>query len=208
VLRGQVADAAAIARGAGALPFLLTRELDAMRAGLRHHGRGLRRAGIVAAAGARRLRAEGLGVQVPEVADWFLNRWPDVRSSEALETFATEYDCQGLELDLVGLAWGGDLLAGAEGWQPRRFSGNRWLMVRSAEERRFIINTYRVLMTRARYETILWVPRGSRRDDAFHDATRDAIEMDAIADYLLACGARPLQAPPPLPARAEPATLL
>jgi hypothetical protein len=208
VLRGQVADAAAIARGAGALPFLLTRKLDAMRAGLRHHGRGLRRAGIVAAAGARRLRAEGLGVQVPEVADWFLNRWPDVRSSEALETFATEYDCQGLELDLVGLAWGGDLLAGAEGWQPRRFSGNRWLMVRSAEERRFIINTYRVLMTRARYETILWVPRGSRRDDAFHDATRDASEMDAIAGYLLACGARPLQAPPPLPARAEPATLL
>jgi len=210
VLRARVAEAAAIARGAGALPFLLTRDLDAMRAGLRRHGRGLRRAGIVAAAGARRLRAEGLGVQVPEVADWFLNRWPDVRSSEALETFATEYDCQGLELDLVGLAWGGDLLAGADGWTPRRFAGDRWFIVRGAEERRFIINTYRVLMTRARYETILWVPRGSPRGDVFHDATRDAVEMDAIAAFLLACGARPLDAAhdAPTPTRAPAPTLL
>jgi hypothetical protein len=208
VLRGQVAEAAAIARATDALPFLLTRDLEAMRTGLRRHGRGLRRAGIVAAAGARRLRAEGLGVQVPEVADWFLNRWPDIRSSEALETFATEYDCQGLELDLVGLAWGGDLSVGADGWQPRRFAGDRWFIVRSPEERRFIVNTYRVLMTRARYETILWVPRGSSRDAAFHDATRDAAAMDAIAEFLLDCGARPLEAMAPPPARAEAPTLL
>jgi hypothetical protein len=209
LLRGPVAEAAAIARGAGELPFLLTRDLAALRAGLRRHGRGLRRAGIVAAAGARRLRAEGLGVQVPEVADWFLNRWPDIRSSEALETFATEYDCQGLELDLVGLAWGGDLLPGQEGWRPRRFAGDRWFTVRQAEERRFIVNTYRVLLTRARYETIIWVPRGSRRDEPFHDPTRDAAEMDAIAAVLLASGARPFEEiPGPAAPRAETVSLL
>lgn len=196
VLRGEAAEAAAIAAEAGGVPFLLTRDLNALRAGLRGLGRGLRRAGLVAAAGARRLRADGLGVQVPEVADWFLNRWPDIRSSEALETFATEYDCQGLELDVVGLAWGGDLVRGTEGWRPRRFAGNRWFQVRSSEERRFIINTYRVLMTRARYETVVWVPRGSPADDPFHDATRDAGVMDAIADYLTTCGARPLDITP------------
>ena len=208
VLRGEAAEAAAIAASAGGVPFLVARDLDATRAGLRMLGRGLRRAGLVAAAGARRLRAEGLGVQVPEVADWFLNRWPDVRSSEALETFATEYDCQGLELDVVGLAWGGDLVRGPEGWRPRRFAGDRWFQVRSAEERRFILNTYRVLLTRARYETVIWVPRGSATGEPFHDATRDAAEMDAIADYLLACGAGPLKDGPPAPARAVAATLL
>lgn len=208
VLRGEAEEASAIAARAGGVPFLLTRDLDAMRAGLRVLGRGLRRAGLVAAAGARRLRADGLGVQVPDVADWFLNRWPDIRSSEALETFATEYDCQGLELDVVGLAWGGDLARAAEGWRPRRFAGNRWFQVRSAEERRFILNTYRVLLTRARYETVLWVPRGSAADDPFHDATRDAAEMDAIAAFLLACGARPLGALPPAPARTTVPTLL
>jgi hypothetical protein len=138
---------------------------------------------------------------VPDVADWFLNRWPDVRSSEALETFATEYDCQGLELDVVGLAWGGDFVRAAGGWQARRFAGTGWQQVRGAEERLFIRNTYRVLLTRARYETILWVPRGSPPDDPFADATRPAAEMDAIAEHLLACGARPLPAsPPPRPA--------
>ena len=172
-----------------------------MRAGLRRLGRGLRRTGLVASAGAKRVRAEGLGVQVPEVADWFLNRWPDIRASEALETYATEYDCQGLELDLVGLAWGGDLLApaGGGGWQARRFAGDRWQVVRGAEERRFIRNTYRVLLTRARYETTIWVPPGSPAADPFHDATRPAAEMEAIAAFLLACGARPLDAAPPRP---------
>lgn len=208
VLRGEAAEASAIAASAGGVPFLVARDLDATRAGLRMLGRGLRRAGLVAAAGARRLRADGLGVQVPEVADWFLNRWPDIRSSEALETFATEYDCQGLELDVVGLAWGGDLVRDAEGWRPRRFAGDRWFRVRSAEERRFILNTYRVLLTRARYETVIWVPRGSTAGEPFHDATRDAAELDAIADFLLACGARPLKDGPPTPARAVAATLL
>ena len=195
VLRGDAAAARAIAREAGGVPFLLTRDLAEMRAGLRVLARGLRRAGLVASAGAKRLRAEGLGVQVPEVADWFLNRWPDVRSSEALETYATEYDCQGLELDLVGLAWGGDFLRTEAGWQARRFAGNRWQVVRDEEERRFIRNTYRVLLTRARYETVIWVPRGSPADDPWHDRTRPAAEMEAVAAFLLDCGARPLSMP-------------
>jgi hypothetical protein len=206
VLRGAVAEARAIAKQTPDLPFLVTRDLDALRGSLRTLARGKRRAGIVAAAGAKRLRAEGLGVQAEDVAYWFLKRWPDVRASDALETFATEYDCQGLELDIVGLAWGGDLLWQGEAWTPRRFAGRGWQMVRNAEEQRHILNTYRVLLTRARYETVIWVPRGSDRADPFHDATRDAAELDAIADLLLACGARLLAdapqpaPPPPIPA--------
>ncbi|HZF74816.1 MAG TPA: DNA/RNA helicase domain-containing protein [Acetobacteraceae bacterium] len=193
VLRGEVAEAAGIAAASGALPMLLTRSLEEARRALRGLARGLRRTGLVASAGAKRLRAEGLGVQAAEVADWFLSRWPDIRSSEALETFATEYDCQGLELDMVGLAWGGDLIRRDGSWMPRRFAGDRWFTVRGAEERRFILNTYRVLLTRARYETVIWVPQGSRRNEPWHDATRDAAEMDEVARFLLACGARPLE---------------
>ncbi|MBR0647462.1 DNA/RNA helicase domain-containing protein [Plastoroseomonas hellenica] len=198
VLDGDRDRAVAIARDAEALPYLLTRDLDAARRGLRALARGTRRAGLVASAGAKRLRAEGLGVQTDNVADWFLRRWPDVRGSDALETIATEYDCQGLELDLVGLAWGGDLLRSGPGWSMRRFSGDRWLTVQNAAERDFIRNTYRVLLTRARYETILYIPRGDAAD-----ATRDPAEFEAIAAFLLACGARPLEpmpAAPPLPA--------
>jgi hypothetical protein len=206
VLDGDAVAARAIAAETAALPYLLTRDLDAMREGLRALTRGTRRAGLLRAAGARRLRAEGLGAEVPsqDVPDWFLNRWPDVRGSDALEAAATEYACQGLELDVVGLAWGGDFLRRGAAWETRNFSGTRWQ--RATKDAHFIRNTYRVLLTRARYETILWIPRGSRRGDAWFDATRDAADYDAIADYLLGCGARPLDlaglAPLPQPAPA------
>jgi hypothetical protein len=191
----RIAEAARIA-ARGSLPYLLTRDLTALRTGLRNLARGERRAGIVASAGARRLRAEGLGVQAASVEHWVLNRWPDVRASDALECFATEYDCQGLELDVVGLAWGGDFLRVAGDWQARAFSGTRWQKVRQPRDQAFIRNTHRVLLTRARYETVIWVPRGSAEEDPFHDPTRPAREMDAIADFLRACGARELEEAP------------
>lgn len=207
VLRGATAEARSIADRTTELPFLLTRDLGALREALRTLARGKRRAGLVAAAGAKRLRAEGLGVQTEDVADWFLRHWPDIRASDALETFATEYDCQGLELDVVGLGWGGDLLRQQNAWTPRRFAGSAWQAVRREAEQRHILNTYRVLLTRARYETVIWVPRGSRADAPFHDATRDAARYDAIADFLLACGARPLE-DLPAPTRDETAPAL
>jgi hypothetical protein len=194
----------------------LSREIDAVRAALRGFARGRRRAGLLRSSGAKRLRGDGLAAEVPaeDVPDWFLNHFlhppgdalRDVRASDALEAAATEYACQGLELDVTGLAWGGDLVRAEGRWHARRFAGTRWLAERA--EAHYVVNTYRVLLTRARAETVIWVPRGSRRDDPFHDATRDAAANDAIADFLFACGARPLEATAPPSARAEAPTLL
>jgi DUF2075 family protein len=204
VLAGDAPHAARIAADSGeSFGIHLTRDLAAMRAALRDRARGLRRAGLVASSGAKRLRADGLGAQLIGADDtvrWFLERWPDVRASDALEVPATEYSCQGLELDLVGLAWGGDLVRGARGWQVRSFAGARWLDIGNPAQRAFVLNTYRVLLTRARYDTVIWVPPG---DDA--DPTRTRAEMDAIADFLRACGARPLG--PVVAASSEPVPL-
>jgi hypothetical protein len=206
VLAGDSAAAAVMAQGD--FPVFLTRELGAARAALRGFARGRRRAGLLRSSGAKRLRGDGLAAEVPaeDVADWFLNRWPDVRASDALEAAATEYACQGLELDVAGLAWGGDLVREAGRWVARRFAGTRWQAERA--EAHYVVNTYRVLLTRARCETVIWVPRGSSRDDAFHDPTRDAAACDAVASFLLACGAQPLDAVAPPPARAPVPTLL
>ncbi|MBC9209763.1 DUF2075 domain-containing protein [Roseomonas aerophila] len=189
VLSNRPEDAARIATQAPP-PFFLTRDLAAARTALRYRARGLRRAGLVCSSGARRLRADGLGHVLHGADDavrWFLDRWPDVRASDALEVCATEYACQGLELDLVGLAWGGDFIHGRAGWQARAFAGSRWNSVKKAQEQHFIRNTYRVLLTRARYETIIWVPPG---DPA--DVTRPAFEFDTLATHLATCGAQPL----------------
>jgi hypothetical protein len=209
VLRGAAAEAARIAADVPDFPYYVTRSLAEARAALRRFTPGLRRAGFVRSSGAKRLRGEGFDAQLigtKEPVAWFLERWPDIRASEALETAATEYACQGLELDAVGLAWGGDMLWERGRWLPRSFAGRDWKRAKNAADAEFVRNTYRVLLTRARYETVIWVPPGSpAEDDPSHDPTRPAREMNAIAAFLLACGARELT---PAPVMAPAATLL
>ncbi len=213
MLGGHPDAASAIARQAGSIPFHLTRSLDTLRLALRSAARGMRRAGLVSSSGAARLRAEGLGAELPHmdaqaVAHWFLDHFPDdVRASDALEQVATEFGVQGLELDYVGLCWDADFIRSSSQitWLSRRFVGTRWQTIRSAEAISNQINTYRVLLTRARYDTIIFVPRGNRADP-----TRDPDIYDQIADYLSRCGvsvvngdgalAKPIEPQKPIPA--------
>ena len=115
VLLGDAERARQIADEADGVPFFLTRSLSEMRVALRRFARGARRAGLVCSAGARRLVPDGIWPNFPHldadaVANWFLQRWPDVRASDALEMPATQFACQGLELDQVGICWGNDLV--------------------------------------------------------------------------------------------------
>ena len=194
VLANAPDAAAAIARQAGGLPFWMTRSLAALRRAVRP--RGTRSCGLVASSGARRLRAEGLGSVLPHqdedaVARWFLDRWPDVRSADALETLATEFSVQGLELDRIGLCWDADLVRTADGtaWQARSFRGTAWTLPRRESTVCNRLNAYRVLLTRARHGTVIWVPTGDLRDP-----TRDPVLYDGVAAYLSRCGAAWLDA--------------
>jgi hypothetical protein len=199
MLAGEANAASSIARMAGdALPYLLTRSLPAMRAWLHEAARGYRRAGLLASSGAKRLRAEGLGAELPHmdanaVAHWFLDRFPaDVRASNALECVATEFSCQGLELDYAGLCWDADLRreSGRSAWRVQSFRGTNWTKPSGAEAIANQLNTYRVLLTRARYETVIFIPRGDE-----NDRTRNPDVLDSIAAFLAHCGARSLPEP-------------
>ena len=192
VLSNQPLQANGIAQAMGNLPFRLTRSLGAMRRAL--HGRGTRQAGLLASSHARRLRAEGLGSVLPHqdedaVARWFLDRWPDIRSADALETVATEFCVQGLELDHAGVCWDADLVRTVDraGWQARNLRGAAWTLLSRTEGVSNRLNAYRVLLTRARFSTVVWVPEGAARD-----TTRDPARYDAVAGYLLECGIIPL----------------
>ena len=186
-------DAAAARRLAGpGLPVRLTRSLDAARAAVR--GRTGQRYGLVASSGARRLRAEGLASMVwhqdqDAVESWFLDAWPDIRSADAMEMAGTEFGVQGLELDRVGVCWDADLVRMQDGaaWQARAFRATAWTTPRNPEALSNRLNAYRVLLTRARQSTTIWVPKGDPRDP-----TRDPARYDAVADYLRDCGVAPL----------------
>lgn len=188
VLDGKVAEARELAAGIGDYPIVVTRSIDFARKWLKKRVRGERRFGLVASSGARRLRAEGFGLTLnatdgSSIAQWYLNERGDVRSSFALEVPANEYTAQGLELDFVGLCWGGDLVWNGNSWLHRQFRGNSWAKV-SAGRQRFITNSYRVLMTRGREGLVIWVPNGSSEDPS-----RDPQLYNSTAEALIKFGA-------------------
>jgi hypothetical protein len=176
-------------------PILLTRSFRTAKCWLRKKGRGQRRFGLLASSGARRLRANGLGEILKAkdgqaIAQWYLNGRGDIRSSFALEVPANEYACQGLEIDFACVCWGGDLVFDPTkaAWSRRSLSGNAWHVARRPEDRRHILNTYRVLLTRAREGLVIWLPKGKRSD-----ATLNPAELDATTEFLLAAGAKILK---------------
>lgn len=91
---------------------------------------------------------------------------PRGRSCRHLTTCVTEFGAQGLELDAVLLAWGTDLMLTNGRWSNAKASGyqNR-RRVRNPFQLR--VNAYRVLLTRGRDATVVFVPALSERDETF-----------------------------------------
>ena len=168
-------------------PMLRTRDLAAARGWLRQQRRAGERAGILASSNALRLKPEGIYVKAKvDVCNWFLNGTEDVRSSNALEDAATEFDVQGLELDWTCVAWDLNLRRNPQ-WEAREFRGTRWQAIHDSGDglgrADYVRNAYRVLLTRARQGMVIFVPRGDAAD-----ATRPPADYNAIDQWLADCG--------------------
>lgn len=205
VLSGAQKEALEIAKGLGARP-ILTRSLSSARLWLESNRRGTTRSGLVASAYAARLRSDGLESSFEfhrgfEWEHWFLDTpdcvvancdhkyCNDVRASSKLEVVATQFEIQGLELDWVGVCWGEDFLWEGDRWECRRFNNKNWRMlpVDAVRKRGYSLNAYRVLLTRARQNMVLYIPRPDPRD-----GTRLHNGLDRTSDFLLSCGAETL----------------
>jgi hypothetical protein len=91
---------------------------------------------------------------------------PRGRSCRFLRECVTEFGCQGLELDGTLLAWGSDLIRKSESWtneHAKRYQ--RSSSVRDAMQLRR--NAYRVLLTRARDVTVVYVPPAGVLDETY-----------------------------------------
>jgi hypothetical protein len=169
-------------------PIAVTRDIRAAKSWLKDHGDEDYRYGLVASADGKRLRAWGFDTTVllrdAAWPDWFLRPLGDVRSSYQLEVPATSFDCQGLELDWVGVCWSNDLAVEKGNWRMRQFRGAKWVKA-NAQRAQYILNGYRVLLTRARRGQVVWVPAPDGSD-----ATLEPELFDGIADLLLIAGAQ------------------
>jgi hypothetical protein len=165
-------------------PIVLTRHLPSARDWLRRQARGSERFGLVAASGALRLKPDGIYAKAKvEAPHWFLDDRDDVRSSFYLEDVATEFAIQGLELDWVGVCWDADFRRSGGKWSCHDFQGTKWRNIHDSTNRKYLANTYRVLLTRARQGMVIYIPSGDAADP-----TRLPEYYDGIADYLAQCG--------------------
>jgi DUF2075 family protein len=184
ILEGTPERAREITLSLTDFPLFITRDLDRARSWLRSRRRGQERAGILASSNGARLKPYGVFTKAKiEPANWFLNPSEDVRSSDALEDAATEFEVQGLELDWTSVCWDANLVREGSVWNTRQFKGTAWQQVGDESRRRYIINSYRVLLTRARQGMIIFVPAGDGSD-----RTRTPGWYDQIFEYLEECG--------------------
>lgn len=166
----------------GGFRLLVTDDLDAGRAYLRErYGEAPRaRYGLIASSKDRVLPEHGVDntfqtTKRLRVGPWFNAEPQDPRSCCRLTEVATEFVVQGLELDMALLAWGSDLLRDAGTWSIAGSRGTRGKVHDPHAMRR---NVYRVLLTRGRDGTVVFVPPGA--------------EFAETAAFLRECGFREL----------------
>lgn len=195
LLRREATPAADLAAIAARLAdqghdLLVTRDLDVAKAYLRdrYADDSEARFGILASSRDKVLEAFGVdnrGQKPPGFhGPWYGDPEgsPSGRSCRDLTACETEFGAQGLELDAVLLAWGTDFMVDDRGrWSNTLMKPHRSPRVPIADPWQLRANAYRVLLTRARDATVVFVPA--------------VPDLDATHQRLLEVGFRPLGIP-------------
>ena len=176
-------------------PVVITRDMNKARKWLRSMARGTQQTGILVTKVAARFKP--LAVNILEQGDenavhWFLEDKTDIRSSNYLEDAATEIQVQGLELDYACVLWDADMRCVDNKWTYYKFNGkNKWNPENNRENQKYMLNAYRVLLTRARQGIVICVPYGNSRltPEGFpEDPTRLPEFYDGTYNYLKSLG--------------------
>ncbi len=160
------------------------------------------RIGMLMSSQAARLRPLGFSViKVSEfltkIPNWFLDSDEYVNSSNFLELAMNEFFVQGLELDLDAVLWDADFRYNPQknAWDYFVFNGKEWSAVDRDDsthiiKRFYMMNAYRVLLTRARAGMVIVVPNGSELDSSGQlvDSTRNPLFYDCTYEYLCGLG--------------------
>lgn len=181
-------------------PIVLTRDMEKAKKWLHEKVRGTERTGVLITKESARFKP--LGIHVLPSGDenavhWFLEDKIDTRSSNYLEDAATEIQVQGLELDYTCLLWDADMRYDHGKWRFYKFNGQtKWVeQLPNTESKqdliKYMLNAYRVLLTRARMGMVICVPfgNGNKNPNGFwEDSTRLPEYYDGTYEYLKSIG--------------------
>ena len=176
-------------------PIILTRDMEKARQWLRKKARGTQQTGVLVTKVAARFKPLAVNILAQgdeNAVHWFLEDKTDIRSSNYLEDAATEIQVQGLELDFACVLWDADMRCENGQWTYYKFNGkNKWTPERNVESQKYMLNAYRVLLTRARQGIIICVPFGNsnKTPEGFNeDPTRLPAFYDGTYKYLKSLG--------------------
>ncbi len=166
-------------------PICMTRDLNTAKNWIKQQAEGKNsRYGLIASSQAKRLRADGVWVECkckPE--KWFLEGKDDIKSSYYMEEVATEFDIQGLEIDYAIVGWDADYRYENGHFECYKPSGSKWQTINKQDNRRYLKNAYRVLLTRSREGFVIFIPKGDNLDQ-----TRLCKYYDGLWNYLKEIG--------------------
>ena len=181
-------------------PLVITRDMEKAKAWLHGKVRGNERTGVLITKESARYKPLGIHV-LPSGDDdavhWFLEDKIDTRSSNYLEDAATEIQVQGLELDYTCLLWDADMRYDNGQWRFYKFNGKTaWKELigdteNKQDQMKYMLNAYRVLLTRARAGMVLCVPEGNSQktpNGFWEDNTRLPEYYDSTYQYLKRIG--------------------
>ncbi|CAN2190259.1 Domain of unknown function DUF2075 [Candidatus Nanopelagicaceae bacterium] len=188
LLKGEFKRANEVRNTFEKFPIYFTRDLSIAKNWLRENAEANQSYGLVASSKSKRLINYGLDPAADanrsfNWASWYLNELPDLNTSKSLEVAATEYKCQGLELDWVGVCWSWDLIMSSNKIEARTLDSGKAKWKKTGKKSSYQINAYRVLLTRARKGMIIWIPRGVEEDPS-----RSITEMNTVAQSLQEAG--------------------
>ncbi len=181
-------------------PIVLTRDMEKAKAWLHSKVRGTERTGVLITKESSRYKP--LGIHVLPSGDenavhWFLDDKANTKSSNYLEDAATEIQVQGLELDYTCLLWDADMRFDDGEWHFYKFNGTtKWneqlpTTENKQELRKYMLNAYRVLLTRARSGMVICVPKGNPNKTLsgfWEDSTRLPKYYNGTYEYLKSLG--------------------
>ena len=181
-------------------PIVLTRDMEKAKRWLHEKVRGTERTGVLITKESARYKP--LGIHVLPSGDenavhWFLEDKVDTRSSNYLEDAATEIQVQGLELDYTCILWDADMQYDNGKWHFYRFNGQtKWVEQTANTESKqdlikYMLNAYRVLLTRARVGMVICVPEGNGNKNPsgfWEDCTRLPEYYNGTYQYLKSLG--------------------
>ena len=176
IIEGDISGAAALSESiiAAGFSMYVTRNLDTAKnyCTNRYAGNDTKRYGLMASSKAYNLSRYKMKTEFrPDVAKWFNEQPSEKGSCCQLSVTVSEFDCQGLEIDMPIIGWGSDMLWSDNGWSKFRSDEPD-----DSEANTYRLNSYRVLLTRGRDGFIVFIPDETKFDSTFETLVKAGIK--------------------------------